>query len=472
MKISKIARQVTVGVAGTAAITSNAFQQQHFVPKPSVPLVFHSALSSYPDASSSSSSATDSSCVDITEGAPRDIAAMDEWAVACGVQRSAGFQFTQEETPIDDGSLEVNIGVETFAALQAGQAILMVPNMMILSGFQARAEIGPVPVAEELLSKLYSAQDHLPHFYLLLQIMKQYQLGTQSPWFPWLNSLPRYFSTGSCMTHFCCSECLPPLVSSLANQERLRFIHFFKALQFVDRNILTETTKGNRALAKWAFAVVYTRCVSFHGDIVIVPVADMINHGSDRPNVEIQWDNGGNCYVLATQDIPAGSSLRTLYGDPTNPSYLFARYGFLDESSPATFCKIMIANPSQQLLDMGYDPSRMLFYKDTGDVSEEVWDVLLYQILGDLDPTQQQTFYYAHTSRDYVTKQELHNQYYRHTSSALLQHIDAFVKQLDALSKKVIGRDPAAHPRLPLIQRHNEFVKDSFLKVRSRLVSG
>jgi hypothetical protein len=160
------------------------------------------------------------------------------------------------------------------------------------------------------------------------------------------------------------------------------------------------------------------------------------------------------------------------YSDPTNPSYLFARYGFLDESSPATFCKIMISNPSQQLLDMGYDPSRMLFYKDTGDVSQEVWDVLLYQILGDLDPSQQQTLYRAHTSGDFETKQELHNQYYQHTSGALLQHIDTFVHQLDALSQKVMGRDPSVHPRLPLIRRHNEFVKDSFLTVRSRLLSG
>jgi hypothetical protein len=473
MRISRIDRQMTAAVA-VGATTSMAFQLQLFFAKgrctsyARVPGLSHSTLSLYPGASSS---ATDSSFVDISEGTPRDIAAMDEWAVTCGVQRSDGFEFTEEETPMND-SLEINVGVATFTDIQAGQAVLMVPNAMMLSGSQARAEIGPIPVAEELLSKLHPAHDHLPQFFLLLQVMKQYQFGSQSPWFPWLNSLPRFFSNGSSMTHFCCSECLPPLVGSLANQERLRFIQFFKALQFVDRNVLSESTKGNRALAKWAFAVVYTRCVPFQGDVVIVPVADMFNHGSVQPNVMIQWDNDGNCYVLATQDIPAGSSLRMSYGDPTNPSYLFARYGFLDESSPATFCKIMISNPSQQLLDMGYDPSRMLFYKDTGYVSQEVWDVLLYQILGDLDPAQQQSLYRAHISCDYETKQELHNQYYRHTLSALLKHIDTFVNQLDALSQKIMGRDPAVHPRLPLIRRHNAFVKDSFLTVRSRLLSG
>ena len=406
------------------------------------------------------------------EKSPRDIAGMDEWASACGVQRAEGFQLTQEESQTfttEEGIEDLNIGAMTNSDIEAGQAVLMVPNNMILSGSQARADLGEVPVAEELLSKLHQSHDHLPNFYLLIQILRQYELGDQSPWFPWLNSLPRYFSNGSSMTHFCCSECLPPLVGSLANQERLRFIQFFKALQFVKSDVLSEATKTNRPLAKWAYAVVYTRCIPRGDDSVIVPMADMFNHGSIDPNVEIQFDGEGNCYALANQHIIARSSLRTSYGDPTNPSYLFARYGFLDEDSPATFCKIMISNPSQELVNMGYDPSRMLFYKDTGDVSQEVWDVLLYQILGDMDPSQQQALYQAQMNGDYDTKQAIHNQYYPQTSSALLNHIDTFVNQLDALSKKTMGRDPAVHPRLPLIRKHNDFVRESFLTVRQRL---
>ena len=78
------------------------------------------------------------------------------------------------------------------------------------------------------------------------------------------------------------------------------------------------------------------------------------------------------------------------YGDPTNPSPLFATYGFLDESSPATFCKLM--DVQQEMQDMGVDFSRMLFYKDTGDISEEVWDVLLYHILAS-DANLRQSFF-------------------------------------------------------------------------------
>ena len=98
------------------------------------------------------------------------------------------------------------------------------------------------------------------------------------------------------------------------------------------------------------------------------------NHGHPA-EVIIGYDNQGNCNMYLTADVQANSPLRLSYGSPTNPSRLLATFGFLDESSPATYCKIMTANPSQKLVDMGYDFSRMLFFKDDGGITEEVWDV-------------------------------------------------------------------------------------------------
>ena len=65
----------------------------------------------------------------------------------------------------------------------------------------------------------------------------------------------------------------------------------------------------------------------------------MFNHGSDYTEIEPSYDEQGNYYAYTTYDVPAGSPLRTSYADPTNPSFLLARYGFLDEATPATFCK-------------------------------------------------------------------------------------------------------------------------------------
>lgn len=322
--------------------------------------------------------------VDISEGAERDMGAFDQWAGACGVQRADGFQLTvTNEYPMD-------VGVMTTEDLPGESPVLIVPSNMILSSFGVIEEIGRVEEAEKRLVSAKGSQ-HVPKFYLFIKILLEFEKGDQSPWFPWLNSLPRYYANGASMTSFC-FDCLPPLAGYLAMNERIKFIQFYQALKYVD--FISDYVKGNKELAKWAFSVVYTRHFqTSDGDFKIVPMADMFNHGTDT-EVQISYDDHGNCRVYTNYDIPAGSPLRISYGDPTNPSNLFAKYGFLDESCPATFCKIMITRPTRELVNMGYDHSKMLFYKETGDVSQEVWDVLLYQIL-ESDPATQQQLYNA-----------------------------------------------------------------------------
>ena len=72
---------------------------------------------------------------------------------------------------------------------------------------------------------------------------------------------------------------------------------------------------------------------------------------------------------------------------------------------------------------------------------------------------------------DYATKQYIHEQYYPLTAKKLANHINTFLAELAALEKKVdYGGKVAAddHPRLPLVLRHNEFVKNIFLTVRHK----
>jgi len=394
--------------------------------------------------------------VNIDENCPRDVQTFDEWAASCGVQRTGGFQLTSE-----DG---VDISAMTTEDLPAESPVLFVPNQMILSSQRAIEEIGRVEEAEKRLVSTKAAE-HVPNFYLFLKILKEYEMGDQSPWYPWLNSLPRYYSNGASMTPFC-FDCLPPLAGNLAREERIKFIQFFQALKYVD--FLSEEVKSNKDLTKWAFAVLYTRGFATpDGDFRIVPMADYLNHGTET-EVQLHYDEEGNCSVYSTTDVPAGSPLRISYGDPTNPSFLLARYGFLDESSPATFCKIMIPRPSQKLKDMGYSHSRMLFFKDTGEVSEEVWDVLLFQILQS-DPNAQEQFYRAHMTGDYQGKQTFHEHYSSQTSMALQKHVNTFLKELEILQSKGDGLDILEHPRFPLIMQHNEYVKQTFLTVREQL---
>mmetsp|Transcript_4330 Transcript_4330/g.5925 ORF Transcript_4330/g.5925 Transcript_4330/m.5925 type:complete len:453 (-) Transcript_4330:157-1515(-) len=402
---------------------------------------------------------TSLSAINIDERATRDVAAMDEWAAFNGVQRVEGFQLTTQD--------QLDYSVMTNEGIAANSPLLYVPEKLILSTAKTKEELGSGPGVADAVSYLgrLGAGAQVPQFYLFLKVLYEYERGEGSTWYPWLNSLPRLFFNSVSMTDFC-YECLPPLVFQLARGERVKFDNFYDALQKV--GIFSEDVKLDRDLAKWAFNVVYTRSWGPDNDKQIVPMGDMFNHGTET-EIGIAYDENGNCNIYTTRDVPPGSPLRMSYGDPTNPSALFATYGFLDETSPATFCKIMNIQPTEELKNLGLDFSRMLFYKDTGAVSEEVWDVLLYAQVLKSNKEAQQAFYQAHMTGDVETKQRIHQHYFYETSSALKTHVDTFLKQLDDLSSKGEGKDLSEHPRLPLILRHNEFVKNTFLKVKESL---
>lgn len=397
--------------------------------------------------------------INFEENAPRDVPPFEEWAAQCGVQRAGGFQLTSED----------NLDWSAFTSedLATGSPVVYVPGNMVLSSTRIRQELGSeLDAASDYLSRLGSNAESLPQFALLVKVLMEYEQQENSPYYPWLNSLPRLYFNAVSMTHFC-HECLPPLVFSLSREKMVKLGNFCDALEKV--TVLTDFTKSNKDLIKWAFNIVTTRAFGEDEEKTIVPLGDYFNHGTET-EVDMSFDEEGNCNVFTTRDVPAGSPLRMSYGCPTNPSKLFAVYGFLDESSPATFCKIMTIKPTDELKNLGLDFSRMLFYKETGDISEEVWDVLLYETLKD-NREHQQSFYEAHMRGDANTKQEFHQHYFPQTSAALAKHVDTFLKQLETLMEKTVGVDPVTHPRLPLIMQHNEYVKETFLAVKANLES-
>eukprot|EP00977_Amphora_coffeiformis_P020707 scaffold8427_cov162-Amphora_coffeaeformis.AAC.3 len=408
--------------------------------------------------------------IDIDPDTPRDMETFQNWATACGVTQVDGFQLTITDTATvvyGDANKKVDISAMTTEDLPQGTTVLYVPRDVILSSRSAVQEIGRLSDVEGTLASAGVAEEHIQWFYLFLKILREYQAGEESPWYLWLNSLPRYHANGASMTANC-FECLPPLVGSLAKAEAILAYLFFISLGQID--FLRDEIKTDKEVVKWAFSIAYTRGFPTPdgGDIRIVPMGDMLNHAT-FPQVEMLYDEQGNAYAMTTADVPQGSPLCTQYGDPTNPSHLLARYGFLDESSPATFCKIMIDSPSEELINMGYDHSKMLFFKDTGDVSEEVWDVLLYQNLVSSDPDTAQTLYQAHMTGDAETKQAIHQYYFAETLATLQDHVQTFLQELEKLQRKAASLNPNEHPRAPIIMAHNAFVRETFLTVQSKL---
>ncbi|CAJ1945965.1 unnamed protein product [Cylindrotheca closterium] len=398
--------------------------------------------------------------VDIT--APRDVSSLGEWASNWGVQAADCFQL--------DSDNDADVYAITNQDLPENSPVLYIPNELILTGSKARLEMGEMSYGAEQMLMNSEASNRISQFYLFLKVLKEYELGEESVYLPWLNSLPRFFSNGASMTDFCYG-CLPPYAAEVSLTEKRSLRHFVEALREVP--FLSSESKSNQELTTWAFSVVHTRYFTMPGgDMCIVPLADFFNHHGSE-DVSISYDDNGNCYAYSTRDVPAGQPLRICYGDPTNPSNLLARYGFLDESSPATFCKFTIKNPSQEHINMGYDESRMLFYND-GSISQEVWDVLLFQELAQVSPDDQQLFYNAHMNNDEALKRKYHELYFPQTLSALRNHVDFLLNELEELGMGLEtqmdqGLDPWRYPRLDLILRHNEFVKNTFELVQQNL---
>jgi hypothetical protein len=157
-----------------------------------------------------------------------------------------------------------------------------------------------------------------------------------------------------------------------------------------------------------------------------------------------------------------------LFPDPTNPSRLLATYGFHDTSPPATYCKLFPGiEVGQDLMDMGFDYTTMVFYPESGGISEQVWDVMLYTILGMQDRNTQQQFYQAHRAGDANTKQQFHQYYLSQTATALVNHIDEILSEISYCDRKL--NSGQFFENMQMIAGHNEFVRETFLKVRANL---
>jgi len=192
----------------------------------------------------------------------------------------------------------------------------------------------------------------------------------------------------------------------------------------------------------------------------------MFNHGTN-PNVVITYDNDGNCNVNAIDNIPAGSPLTVSLGDPTNPSPMFATYGFLDDDCPAIFCKAM--EHIEQMEDLKFGFKDLLIGTENGDIAPQVWDLFLYKLLNDNQDPNTPNFFDACTSGNEQAKQEYHSQYFQYTLQALQEHVNFILGTIDELTYKAQSYDLRTHPRVPVIVAHNNLVRSTFEKVQNQL---
>ena len=159
-----------------------------------------SAFQAVPSASTSNnrgaalSVATINGAVDISElTGQRDVFSLQQWAQNCGAQQAPGLELTTQ-----DGS---DWSLITTQPVQAGTPVLFVPAQMILNSDDVQQELGGnLEAAENALAEYEGTRQRLPLFRLMIKILLEWEKGQESPYFYWLNSLPRRFYNGVAMT--------------------------------------------------------------------------------------------------------------------------------------------------------------------------------------------------------------------------------------------------------------------------------
>eukprot|EP00985_Skeletonema_marinoi_P005958 scaffold2580_cov149-Skeletonema_marinoi.AAC.2 len=111
----------------------------------------------------------------------------------------------------------------------------------------------------------------------------------------------------------------------------------------------------------------------------------------------------------------------------------------------------------------------MLFYHENGGISEEVFDVLLFEHLSGEWQTQKD-FYNACMNGDVDTKAAYHQQYLGDVMGRLKKHVDTFLIELDKFDEKAASKDIETHTRIPKIMAHNAFVREAFIRVKQNSI--
>ena len=137
-------------------------------------------------------------------------------------------------------------------------------------------------------------------------------------------------------------------------------------------------------------------------------------------------------------DMAAGSPPEINLGDNTDPSPLLAKYGPLDGSSPVTFCRLM--HLREEIFYLGR------WFRSSGRISLSINNGLL-------------------RNQRLVSSRIIFVYLWRR----LQKHVDGTLRILDNPSDRAQGYDVRTHPRVPIILKHEYFVKDSFLDLKENL---
>ncbi|CAB9515982.1 SET domain containing [Seminavis robusta] len=428
--------------------------------------------------------------------AQRDLSTLREWATKNGVRFAENVGFSNSgETDGDQADWAISLLDEdvtsTGSTLRKGAVVLSVPQDLVLSSSKVLDELGGISALQSAFDFLEeeSFGDFKSEFLLVLKMLKELSKGGESKWCPWIQSLPKHFSTGISFDN-AEIECLPTFSAVLVEYECLKLQAFGVATSKLDHKWIPDiATSDGMVILKWAYNVVYSRCWKFSdyleesdgGDSDIVPIGDLFNH-KEPANVAVENEpsSGSVDFVLQNSDTGTAvgankiNSLCLSYGT-SNPHRFLVIFGFVDESMPEIFSQITFPNPTADHIALGCeDRSKMVYGTTDGCISNDtIRNSVLFALLVS-KPEEQKAFVEAHRQQKQSVMRDFHSKYALETALTLKNHVSATLAELELLGNRIeeVKREDTQqrqHSNLPLIEKHNQFLRRVFGKVKKRL---
>ncbi|CAM2011195.1 SET domain-containing histone-lysine N-methyltransferase [Acanthopleuribacter pedis] len=215
--------------------------------------------------------------------------------------------------------------------------ILTVPrSLMITPKTVHDSELGALIAEREV--ELHSAQTLLALFVLN-------ESGREdSFWQPFLKRLPTNYEH---VPAYFDQNLLDELVGSFTHKPILHRQKILRREYATIREKLGDVYDWSFEQVRWAMTVVNTRCFSLPNaegkdEPVVVPLADMINHGEPANAKWRAKEPGGDLEIRARGPLAAGRQIKISYGHKTKGRF-FASYGFFDLNNDRWQAAISIA---------------------------------------------------------------------------------------------------------------------------------
>lgn len=435
----------------------------------------------------------------------RDMQPLSSWARSQGVVLADGIQLTEDT--LGDWSLS------TSKRFERGRAIMSVPSHLILSSDVNDDSFLCNVYAWIVETGTQSQQDYLPEYMLVYKIIKEVYLGEFSPWYAWLQCLPRTFSTGLYLDeleryqvermagkyirsqdsqyHDCLSLIQKLISSQGTNADDLIPTDFYQWMiefPYNNNNDDDDEDLSFDNLVRWAFTVVFTRSWRSpdRKHAQIVPLGDLANHDSQLANLQPsfhQKDGAFQFYTTNDIDVVEPTSLGNLYlsyGLSYAPARYLVLFGFCDVTAAYIDAQLDFledddsSDDNYSGMDGGkwpttLDPSQLVVSTTNGALSEDVWIAFLYKILQENDPEMIPKIRKAFADEDDRDSGDmLLEQLLETWELKIAMEIEAYYQRLmetDFAPIIASEYDLAEHPNLSMIINYNLFIRDTYLNV-------